>query len=70
VRDGPVGQIADELVAVEREGGDVDERLAVGVVAGGLCDDGAAVGVTDQDLGALDAVKETADGCGVGLQTE
>jgi hypothetical protein len=30
VRDGPVGQIAEELVAVEREGGDVDERLDVG----------------------------------------
>jgi hypothetical protein len=70
MRDGPVGQVAEELVAVEREGGDVDERLDVGVAAGGLRDHSAAVGVTDEDLRPLDAVEETADGRGVGLQIE
>jgi hypothetical protein len=52
MRDGRVGQIAEDLVAVEGEGGDVDERLDVGVAAGCLRDDGAAVGVTDEDLEA------------------
>ncbi len=43
MRDGPAGEIAEQLVAVEREGGDVDECLDVGVAAGGLRDHGASV---------------------------
>jgi hypothetical protein len=46
---GRVGdQRVDGLAGVGREGGDVDERLDVGVVAG-LGDDGPAVGVADED---------------------
>jgi hypothetical protein len=70
VGDGLLEEITEDLAAGGREGGGVDERLDVRVAAGGLRDDGTAVGVTDQDLGALDAVKETADGRGVELQSQ
>jgi hypothetical protein len=70
VGDGLLEQITEDLAAGGREGGGVHERLDVRVAAGGLRDDGTAVGVTDQDLGALDAVKETADGRGVELQSQ
>jgi hypothetical protein len=70
VRDRCVDQITEDLAAIRGERGEVDERLDVGVAAGGLRDHGAAVGVTDNDLGALDAVEEAADGRGVELQAE
>jgi hypothetical protein len=70
VGDGLLEQITEDLAAIRGERGEVDERLDVGVAAGGLRDHSAAVGVTDEDLGALDAVEETADGRGVELQVD
>lgn len=49
-----VDQYAELLALVGDERGDVDQRLDVGVAGGGVGDDGAALGVADQDDRALD----------------
>ena len=70
VRDRRVDQLAEHLAAIGGERGEIDERFDVGVAARGLRDHGTAVGVTDHDLGARDAVKERADGRAVELQID
>ena len=70
MRDRRLDQLAEDLPAIGGERGEIDQRLDVGVAAGGLRDDGAAVGVADEDLGALDAVEEPTDGRGVELQSD
>ena len=58
-------ELADGLALRGREGIHVDQRLDLLVAGGGVGDDGATVGVPDQDDGAGDGVQEVADVGGV-----
>jgi hypothetical protein len=65
---GGVGdQGTDGLALAGRERGDVSERGDIGVVAS-LGDDDTAVGVADQDGGAVEAVEDLVGGGGVAVQ--
>ena len=63
-------ELADGLALGGREAVYVDQGLDLVVAGGGVGDDGAAIGVPDQDDGAGDGVEEVADEGGVIAEAE